>query len=100
MRAAQADTQHQVRREALVPGLALGRALAVDPAGQAVDQPGFLKQRDEQPRRHIADTGVLPAQQRLETAQVAVGKTHLGLIHQAEILLFDGGTYAVFEHQP
>ncbi len=43
---------------------------------------------------------MLPAQQRLEAPEIAIGKGHLRLIHQAEILYLDGIAHAVFKHQP
>ncbi|MDT4827249.1 hypothetical protein FQZ97_605890 [compost metagenome] len=71
-----------------------------DPAAQAVDQPGFLQQRDEHIGRHGAGDPVFPAQQGLEAAQPTTLDMDLRLVDQVEILLLDGVAQAFLQHQP
>ncbi|MNC32998.1 hypothetical protein D3C75_813790 [compost metagenome] len=97
---AQADAQHHPGIVTFVPDPALGRPVLVDPAGQTRNQPGLLQQRDEQTRRYVPNTRMTPTQQRLEAPQPAIGQGHLGLVDQAEFLVFDCAAHTVFKHQP
>ena len=46
-----------------------------------------LGERDETRRRHHAARGIVPADERFDAAQVAVGERHLGLIDHVQAAL-------------
>ena len=97
----------QVSSPCVAPFEPLAQRRAQPPLGQLVDQAVLLGQRDEARRRNGAELGVVPADQRLDAAQAAVGQRDLGLVdhvqpavdqrpleavEQAEIGLADHGT--------
>ncbi|MNY19246.1 hypothetical protein D3C86_1526690 [compost metagenome] len=100
LRAAQADAQHQIFGKQGLPGFALAGTALINPAAQATDQPRLFQQRQKQPRRHVADARMLPAQECFKAANPPVGNGHLGLINQVEITVFDSVAHAFFKHQP
>ncbi|MNP20657.1 hypothetical protein D3C76_1132380 [compost metagenome] len=96
---AQTDAHHQILAKQSLPGFALPGTVLVNPAAQATDQSRFFQQRQKQSWRNVADARVLPTQQRFEPASSPIGNSHLRLIHEIEITVFDGRAYAFFEHQ-
>ena len=57
---------------------------AQHPFAERVDEAGFLGERDEHLRRHVAVLGVVPAQQRLGADDRAVVDAHHRLVVQAQ----------------
>ena len=94
------DGQHE-RRQALFPPLqALGAGHLDDPAADLVDQPGFLGHRDELVRWNIAALGMLPAQQGFHYPDLLAVNIVLGLVVDAELVLFQRGAQVAFHRHP
>ncbi|MDT4874575.1 hypothetical protein D3C80_1466490 [compost metagenome] len=82
--------RHPDLRQALqlpVPRLLAGAAQ--DEFADRRDQPGFLGQADEVPRRHQPALRMAPAHQRLGGVEAVVGQAQLGLVEHLQLLFVD-----------
>jgi hypothetical protein len=68
----------------------LGQCGGKHPASDFPDEPHLFGQRNELRRRHMAEHGIVPAYQGLETDDPTLRHIHLGLIAQAELSPTDG----------
>ena len=64
------------------------------------DQAGLLGQRDELGRRHRAQLGAVPAQQRLDAGDARRSQIELGLVVQRQLVALDGAAQARLQRQP
>ena len=69
--------------------------LAQRPAPGGEDHAGLFQQRDEARRRHRAELGVVPADQRFEAGHRAAGDVDLGLVVQRERAVLERAAQAV-----
>ena len=89
--------RHLKRQARLMPRRALRRRGAHHPVAQGVDKAGFLGQRDEHLRLHVAMLGVMPAQQRLGADDRLVAQAHHRLVVQRERFLLDRSAQRAFQ---
>ena len=78
----------------------LGAGLPQHPCANRHDQSGFLGNRDEPVRTNHAKHRMVPAQQRLERAELIGGKVVLRLVGQFERLTPHRVPQVVFQHHP
>ena len=88
--AAQVDGHGQGRMAGVLPALVLRAGGLQDPFAQGDDQARFFRDRDEFGRRHHAEIGHLPAQERFGPDHAARDQVHLRLVKKFEFLFFDG----------
>ncbi len=92
--------RHRRRRQ---PGRQPGRDLAAGglehPAADGHDQAAILGHRNEAGRRHLADFGIVPAQQRLEAGDAAAIDVELGLVGEAEFRAAQRLVQAILQQQ-
>ncbi len=69
-----------------IPSRRLPAGLEQHPLADRLDEPALLGQRDELHGRHQPQLRMLPAHQRLDPAQTAVGQRHLRLVVQAQLV--------------
>ncbi len=92
---------HAQRRQAhRVPGGELRAGRADHPRTHRQHEARLLEHADEAVRGHHAAAGCMPADQRLDTGDDAVGQARLGLVVQQELLAFDRAAQGHFERQP
>ena len=94
------DRELQPRVAHAVPAPDLGAGGAQHPGADRHDQAGLLGQRDELGRRHQAEVGMVPAQQRLDAEHGAVGEADLGLVVDHELALLERLPQPALQHQP
>ena len=91
------DRQPSERNACLVPFGRLGDRLFHDDAADLRHQARFLGDRNELARRDHAALLMVPAHQRLDAGDDAVGQRHLRLVIDAERPLGDGDLEVAFE---
>jgi hypothetical protein len=82
---------------------AAGKAASLKqrPVAHLGDQPGLFQDGHKLVRRHRAEFRRVPAQQGLQTDYRGIGKTHLGLVEQAQFGALQGVAQTVFHlHAP
>ena len=67
------------------PALALGQRMLEHLAGERLDDPGLLGQRDEAVGTETTELGMVPARQRLDAELGAAVQRHLGLVVDDEL---------------
>ncbi|MNN05988.1 hypothetical protein D3C81_1187670 [compost metagenome] len=93
----QVDAHRHVEQARLVPAQGLATGLVQHPVAERQDQPGFLEQGNEHPRRDRLAALRLPAHQRLEAEYPSAGDIHLRLVVQHELLGGDRSMQAAFQ---
>src|SRR3954454_23958699 len=94
------DRHRRRRRRALVaPRARLAAGLLEYPAADGGDQPRLLGERDELLRPDQPARRVLPAHERLDAGEHAVGAAHLRLVEHAQLVALDGAVEVVLHLQ-
>ena len=93
------DGHAQQRQARSIPGGELRAGGADDPGTDGQHKAGLFEHGDEAVGRHHAATGRVPAQQRLDAGDDAIGQARLGLIVQQEFLALDSAAQRPFERQ-
>jgi len=96
----QVDGHAQRRQPDPVPGGELGARRPDHPGADGENEAGLLQHADEAVRRHHAAPGRVPAQQRLDAGDHAVGGACLRLVVQEELAALDGAAQRVLERKP
>ena len=94
---------HVARRIVRVLAAQLGREAArllQHPAADRHDQPGLLRERDEVERGHEATRRVVPADERLEPADVAVRELDHRLVVELELVVVERALQVGLELEP
>ena len=80
-----------------MPQRRLAHRLRQHPVAYRDDEAAVLGHRNEAHRRHLAQLGIAPAQQRLGADDAAVGQPHLRLVVQPEAVAHQGLSHGVVQ---